>query len=40
LYSDAEILTGDKGKKLKATVWFEIVDALRKDVPEISGLLK
>jgi hypothetical protein len=37
---DAENISGEEGKKLKETVWFEIVDALRKDVPEVAGLLK
>jgi hypothetical protein len=35
IYRDPSNLTGEKGEKMQQTVWHEIVDALRKDVPEI-----
>ncbi|KAK4548089.1 hypothetical protein LTR36_010809 [Oleoguttula mirabilis] len=36
----APLLSGEKGEKLQAQVWHEIVVALQKDVPEVDGLLK
>lgn len=37
--SDGESLSGAKGEKLKNTVWHEIVEALKKDVPEVEKLI-
>lgn len=39
LCRDAEVIAGDEGQKLKDAVWVDIVEALRKDVPEVAGLV-
>jgi hypothetical protein len=37
---DAKNISGAKGEEMVKTVWHEILDALRKDVPEILELAK
>ncbi|KAI9718638.1 MAG: hypothetical protein M1828_006646 [Chrysothrix sp. TS-e1954] len=36
----APILTGEDGAKLKKRVWLEVLDALKKDVPEVEALVR
>jgi hypothetical protein len=36
----APLLLGEVGETLQKKAWFEIVSALRRDVPEVTGLIK
>jgi hypothetical protein len=38
--SSAPLLSGDKGEKLQQQVWSEIIQALKKDVPDVVDALK
>jgi len=37
-YRPAPMLAGGEGKRLQEKVWREIVQVLRKDVPELNGV--
>jgi len=37
---DAEVIGSEKGQKREERVWHEIIDSLRKDVPEVIELAK
>ena len=34
------MLTGEQSKKIQKQVWCDIIDALKKDVPEVQSLVK
>jgi len=34
------MVAGEKGKEIQARAWVEIVDALKKDVPEVEQLAR
>lgn len=36
----APLMIGEKGKRLRETVWKEVIEALEKDVPEVRAMLK
>lgn len=38
-YRPAPILVGEGGKRLQKKIWFEIMDALQKDVPGVADLV-
>jgi len=39
-HSDAEIIGSEQGQKREDRVWHEIIDSLRKEVPEVFELAK
>lgn len=36
----AQLLKGEVGEEMRVKVWEEIVEALRKDIPDIDGIVE
>lgn len=36
----AQVITGEEGKKMQATVWAEILEALEAKVPEVKAIAR